>query len=81
MAEMLVPLSEGVSSLIGLGSGVMVKEAASLLAGGMTTPAAASLPTGDRGGVMDMAWEESPAPEGSVVPGFLTRGPLSLTVL
>ena len=82
MAEMFVPLSDGVSSLMGLGSGVMVKDAASVDGAGMTTPAASLLlSTGDRGGVMDMACEVSAEVEGSAVPGFLTRGPLSLTVL
>ena len=89
MEDIFDPLSEGDwSSLMGLGSGVMVKEAG--INNGwdddVEDEAWSVLTTGDKGGVMDIACDSSSSELGpdsdSPPPGvFLTRGPLSLTVL
>ena len=70
-APMLAPRSSRASSRRGLGSGVMVKEAAIWVEEGAGEVAGEV--AGERGGVMVMAscWP----------PGWRTRGPLSRTVL
>ena len=72
-APMLAPRSSLASSRRGLGSGVMVKEAAIWVEEGAGAGAGAGEGAGERGGVMVMAscWP----------PGWRTRGPLSRTVL